>query len=51
VRKNVKKIKVGDHIVGDIETSTGWLGMTRDGAYASYMSQWEGLGKYINIEI
>ena len=38
VGENVKKIKVGDHIVGDIETPTGWLGVTRDGAYAPYMS-------------
>ncbi len=38
VGENVKKIKVGDHIVGDIETSSGWLGVTRDGAYAPYMS-------------
>jgi threonine dehydrogenase-like Zn-dependent dehydrogenase len=38
VGKNVKKIKVGDRIVGDIETPTGWLGVTRDGAYAPYMS-------------
>ncbi len=51
VGKNVKKIKVGDHIVGDIETSSGWLGVTRDGAYAPYMSQWKGLGKYKEVEI
>ncbi len=38
VGKNVKIIKEGDHIVGDIETSSGWLGVTRDGAYAPYMS-------------
>ncbi len=38
VGKNVKRIKVGDHIVGDIETPSGWLGVTRDGAYAPYMS-------------
>ena len=38
VGKDVKDIIVGDHIVGDIETPTGWLGVTRDGAYAPYMS-------------
>ena len=38
IGENVKKIEVGDHIVGDIETSSGWLGVTRDGAYAPYMS-------------
>jgi L-iditol 2-dehydrogenase len=38
VGKEVKKIKEGDCIVGDIETPTGWLGVTRDGAYAPYMS-------------
>ena len=38
VGKDVKNIKEGDHIVGDIETETGWLGVTRDGAYAPYMS-------------
>ena len=37
VGKNVKKIKEGDHIVGDIETEKGWLGVTRDGGYAPYM--------------
>jgi threonine dehydrogenase-like Zn-dependent dehydrogenase len=35
---NVKNIKEGDHIVADIETETGWLGVTRDGAYAPFMS-------------
>ncbi len=38
VGSEVKNIKEGDHIVGDIETPTGWLGVTRDGAYAPYMS-------------
>jgi len=38
IGKDVRKIKEGDHIVGDIETPTGWLGVTRDGAYAPYMS-------------
>lgn len=36
--KDVSKIKEGDHIVADIETETGWLGVTRDGAYAPFMS-------------
>ena len=34
----MKKVKVGDKVVGDIETSEGWLGVTRDGAYAPYMA-------------
>ena len=38
VGSDVKKIKEGDHIVGDIETTSGWLGVTRDGAYAPFMS-------------
>lgn len=38
VGKNVTKVKVGDRISGDIETRTGWLGVTRDGAFASHMS-------------
>ena len=38
VGKDVENIKEGDHIVADIETETGWLGVTRDGAYAPYMS-------------
>ena len=38
VGNEVKNIKAGDHIVGDIETSTGWLGVTRNGAFAPYMS-------------
>jgi L-iditol 2-dehydrogenase len=38
VGKDVKNIKEGDRIVGDIETESGWLGVTRDGAYAPFMS-------------
>jgi len=38
VGRDVKNIKEGDHIVADIETETGWLGVTRDGAYAPFMS-------------
>jgi len=38
VGSNVKNIKESDHIVGDIETEKGWLGVTRDGAYTSYMA-------------
>lgn len=38
VGKDVKNIKEGDHIIGNIETPTGWLGVNRDGGYASYMS-------------
>ncbi len=38
VGSDVKNIKEGDHIVADIETETGWLGVTRDGAYAPFMS-------------
>lgn len=38
VGSDVKKIKEGDHIVGDIETPSDWLGVTRDGAYAPFMS-------------
>lgn len=38
VGKNVKNIKEGDKIVGDIETSSGWLGVSRDGAFAEYMA-------------
>ena len=34
----VSKVKKGDKIVSDIETREGWLGVTRDGAYASYMA-------------
>ena len=38
VGRNVKSVREGDIIVGDIETSTGWLGVSRDGAYASHMA-------------
>ena len=38
VGKSVKSIKEGDKIIGDIETSTGWLGVSRDGAFAPYMA-------------
>jgi len=34
----VTGVQVGDHIAADIETRTGWLGVTRDGAFASHMS-------------
>jgi len=34
----VKRVKINDKIVADIETRNGWLGVTRDGAYASYMA-------------
>jgi len=33
----VTSLKPGDRIVSDIETREGWLGVTRDGAYAAYM--------------
>ena len=35
--KNVKKVKVGDKIVSDIEAPGGWLGVELDGSYANYM--------------
>jgi L-iditol 2-dehydrogenase len=38
VGSNVKSVKPGDKIVSDIETRDGWLGVTRNGAFASYMS-------------
>ena len=38
VGADVKKVKVGDKIVGNIETSEGWLGVTRDGGFAPYMA-------------
>lgn len=37
VGKDVKKVKVGDKIVSDIEAPGGWLGVEQDGSYASYM--------------
>ena len=38
VGPKVTKVKPGDRIVADIETRTGWLGVTRNGGFASYMS-------------
>lgn len=38
VGPRVAKVKPGDRIVSDIETREGWLGVTRDGAYAPYMA-------------
>ena len=38
VGPKVSKIKIGDRIAADIETRTGWLGVTRDGAFASHMA-------------
>lgn len=38
VGPSVTKVKPGDKIVSDIETREGWLGVTRDGAYAAYMA-------------
>jgi threonine dehydrogenase-like Zn-dependent dehydrogenase len=38
VGPKVRRVNVGDRIVSDIETRTGWLGVTRDGAMASHMS-------------
>ena len=38
VGKGVVKVRPGDKIVADIETKNGWLGVTRDGAYAPYMA-------------
>ncbi len=34
----VENVQPGDRIVSDIETKTGWLGVTRDGGYAAYMA-------------
>ncbi|MFW6007158.1 MAG: zinc-dependent alcohol dehydrogenase [Bacillota bacterium] len=36
--KNVNKVEKGDKIVADIETESGWLGVTRDGGFAPYMA-------------
>jgi L-iditol 2-dehydrogenase len=36
--QDVKLLKEGDKIVADIETPTGWLGVTRDGAFSPFMS-------------
>ena len=38
IGKDVKHFVKGDHIVGNIETETGWLGVSIDGSYAPYMS-------------
>jgi L-iditol 2-dehydrogenase len=38
VGAKVSKAQIGDYIVSDIETKTGWLGVTRNGAYAAYMA-------------
>lgn len=34
----VRKVRVGNRIVADIETKSGWIGVTRDGAYASHVA-------------
>ncbi len=33
-----KRVKVGDKIVSDIETESGWIGVSRDGSYASLVA-------------
>ena len=38
VGSDVTKVAIGDKIVSDIETKTGWIGVTRDGSYASYVA-------------
>ena len=38
IGSKVGKVQKGDKIVSDIETKEGWLGVTRDGAYAAYMA-------------
>jgi len=38
VGDDVKKVKVGDKIVSDIETVSGWVGVSRDGSYASLVA-------------
>jgi threonine dehydrogenase-like Zn-dependent dehydrogenase len=35
--QDVRKVKVGDKIVSDIEAPGGWLGVELDGSYASHM--------------
>jgi L-iditol 2-dehydrogenase len=37
VGKEVRRVKVGDKIVSDIEAPGGWLGVELDGSYASHM--------------
>ena len=38
VGPDVQHVRKGQKIVADIETRAGWLGVTRDGAFAPYMS-------------
>lgn len=38
VGSRVTRVKKGDTVVSDIETRTGWIGVTRDGAFASYVT-------------
>jgi len=38
IGSKVTRVKPGDKIVANIETSKGWLGVTRDGGYAAYMA-------------
>lgn len=38
VGADVKRVRVGDRIVSDIETAEGWVGVTRDGSYASLVA-------------
>lgn len=37
VGAKVMKVVPGDKIVSDIETKSGWIGVTRDGAYANFL--------------
>ena len=34
----VKHVQVGDRIVSDIETAEGWIGVSRNGSYTSYVA-------------
>ncbi len=38
IGSQVKTVKIGDKIVSDIETSDGWIGVSRNGAYTSYVA-------------
>lgn len=38
VGKDVKRVKTGDKIVSDIETKEGWIGVSRNGSYASLVA-------------
>ena len=38
VGPKVTNVKPGDRVAADIETRTGWLGVSRDGGFAPYMS-------------